>query len=329
MTLSAAVMALAMALQAPADTGAALYGAWCSSCHGADGRGVSKAMVRLEVPAADLADCAVSSAEPEDLWIAIVRDGGESVGLSIDMPAFGEAATPEQLRAVVRYIRGLCGEPGWPPGELNFPRAFLAEKAFPENEVVVEAHGWGQELIYERRVGRRLQWEAAVRTLADSGGGFDSFTGAVKYNLWHSLERRALASVGLEVTPPVGLRDLWEVEPYVAFGWNPGGGATVFQGEVLAPWEETRGLTGGQVRLGIGRQMGRVVPMVEAGWTIPREGQQALALFPQLWVQLSRLGHVAASAGVEVPVAGPDPKRARLVAFFLWDYGDGALNRGW
>ena len=329
MTMAAAVMALGMVLQAPADTGAVLYGAWCSSCHGADGRGVSRGTVRLEVPAADLAECAVSSAEPADRWIAIVRDGGSSVGLSMDMPAYGDAATPEQLRAVVRYIRALCGEPGWPPGELNLPRPFLAEKAFPENEVVVEAHGRGQELIYERRIGRRLQWEAAARTLADSAGGFDGFTAALKYNVWHSLARRALVSIGLEVTPPWGRQDLWEVEPFVAYGWTPGGGATVIQGEILAPWEETEGLTGGQLRLGVGHQIGRAVPMLEAGWTVPREGQQTLALFPQLWFQLSRLGHVAASAGVELPVAGPDPRQARLVAFFLWDYGDGPLNRGW
>ena len=329
MTMSATVLALGMVFQAPADTGAVLYGAWCGSCHGADGRGVSRGTVRLEVPAADLADCAVSSAEPEDRWIAIVRDGGSSVGLSMDMPAYGDAATPEQLRAVVRYIRALCGEPGWPPGELNLPRPFLAEKAFPENEVVVEAHGRGQELIYERRIGRRLQVEGAARTVADSSPEFSGFTAALKYNLWHSLARRALVSVGLEVTPPWGREPLWEVEPFVAYGWNPGGGATVIQGEILAPWEETEGLTGGQLRLGVGHQIGRAVPMLEAGWTVPREGQQTLALFPQLWFQLSRLGHVAASAGVELPVAGPDPRQARLVAFFLWDYGDGPLNRGW
>lgn len=329
MTVLSGWLAVGLALAAQADTGAVLYRAWCSSCHGADGRGGSKASVRLEVPAADLADCATSSAEPEERWLAIVRDGGASVGLSMDMPAYGEAATPDQLRAVVRYIRSLCGEPGWPPGELNFPRPFLAEKAFPENEVVVEARGRGQELIYERRLGRRLQIEGALRTRADSAGGFDGLTAAFKYNLWHSLPRHALASAGLEITPPVGRSALWEVEPYLAYGWNPGGRGTLIQGELLAPWEESEGFTGADLRLGLGQQVGRIVPMLEAGWTIPREGRPALDLLPQLWVQLSRLGHVAASMGVDLPVAGPDPRRARLIAFLLWDYGDGPLRRGW
>ncbi|HEX9582254.1 MAG TPA: cytochrome c [Gemmatimonadales bacterium] len=327
--VTTAVVAFGLALQVQPDTGRVWYREWCSSCHGETGRGDSRATARLEVPAADLANCAVSTAEPEDFWVDIVRHGGPSVGLSIDMPAFEEGATTEQIRAVVRYVKSLCGETGWPPGELNLPRPFLAEKAFPENEIVIEAHGRGQEFIYERRVGRRLQVEGVVRTLVDSGGGFESATAAVKYNVWHSLAKRALVSVGLEVTPALQARSLWEIEPFVAFGANPGGGATAIQGEVLASWEETEGLSGAAVRLGVGRQIGRVVPMLEAGWTVPREGRPALALVPQLWVRLSRLGHVAASAGVELPVAGPDPKPARLVAFVLWDFGDGPLLRGW
>jgi hypothetical protein len=306
-----------------------LYREWCSSCHGEDARGVGRSSTRLEVPATDLAGCAVSSAEPEDLWVAIVRDGGASVGLSMDMPAFGEGATVEQLQAIIRYIKSLCGETGWPPGELNLPRPLLAEKAFPENEVVIETRGRVQGLIYERRIGRRLQIEGVARMLADSAGGFHSATAAVKYNAWHSLARRALASVGLEVTPPLKAQGLWEIEPYIAYGANPGGGATVIQGELVAPWEETEGVTGAELRLGIGRQIDRVVPMLEAGWTVPREGQQEFALFPQTWIQLSRLGHVAASIGVEIPLAGTAPRAARLLAFVLWDFGDGPLLRGW
>src|SRR2546427_5822850 len=152
--MSGATLAALLALQAPTDGGAALYASWCTSCHGADGRGVPAASTRLEVPPADLRDCKTSTAEPEDRWIGIVTQGGAAFGLSLDMPAFGEAATPEQIRAVVSYARSLCGETGWPPGELNFPRAFLVEKAYPENEVVLTSHGREQQAIYERRVGK-------------------------------------------------------------------------------------------------------------------------------------------------------------------------------
>lgn len=320
---------MVVALQAPGDSGAALYDAWCKSCHGADGRGVAAPSTRLEVPATDLQACKVSSAEPEDLWVGIVAQGGAAFGLSLDMPAFGEAATPDQIRAVVRYTRSLCGQPGWPPGELNFPRPFLVEKAFPENEWVLAARGTGQELIYERRVGKRLQLEGAARTAFDSlDRPFDGVAIAGKYNVWHSLGRSALASLGLEVTPPLGRRDLWEIEPFLAFGAHPGE-ALLVQGEVVAAWEETEGITAVSYRLGAGRELGRLVPMLEAGWTVPVRGERTLSVYPQLWVRLSRLGHVAVSLGAELPAVGPEPRRPRLIGFVLWDYADAPLFRGW
>ncbi len=327
--MTAAALALALAAQGPAGSGATLFQAWCTKCHGADGRGTPAATTRLEVPPADLKDCKGSTAEPEERWIAIVAQGGAAFGLSLDMPAYAEAASPEQIRAVVRYARSLCGELGWPPGELNFPRAFLVEKAFPENEWVVTDRGRGQELIYERRVGKRLQLEGVARTVFDSAQRpFDGVTLAAKYNVWHDGARRALASVGLEATPPLGRQDLWEVEPFLAFGANPGR-ALVVQGEVVGTWEETEGVTALSFRLGVGWELGRVVPMLEAGWTVPREGARTLSLYPQLWVQLSRLGHVAASLGAELPAVGPEPRRPRLIAFVLWDFGDAPLWRGW
>ena len=324
------VAAMVLAVQlAQGDSGAALFQAWCKSCHGADGRGTPAATTRLEVPPANLKDCRASTAEPADRWVAIVTQGGAAFGLSLDMPAFGEAASLAQIRSVVRYARSLCGEIGWPPGELNFPRAFLVEKAYPEDEVVLTNRARDQELIYERRFGRRFQMEASARTAFDGQpNAFDGVTGALKYDLWYSLERRALASVGIEATPPIGRQAVWEVEPFVAFGLAPVRAAVV-QGEVVGTWQEGAGITGFSYRLGVGREIGRVVPMIEAGWDVPKHGESALSLYPQMWVRLSRLGHVAASLGAELPITGPEPRHPRLIAFLLWDYGDAPLLRGW
>jgi hypothetical protein len=62
---------------------------------------------------------------------------------------------------------------------------------------------------------------------------------------------------------------------------------------------------------------------------VPVEGQRALSFYPQVWVRLSRLGHVAASLGAELPAVGPEPRHPRLIAFALWDFGDAPLFRGW
>jgi len=328
--IAAVLVATVTLVQAPVDSSAAaLYRSWCAQCHGADGRGEAARQTHLAVRPANLAECKTSTAETEAGWTDSVREGGAAFGLSLDMPSFGEAATPEQLRAVVRYVRSLCGERGWPPGELNFPRAFLAEKAYPENEAVVTAHGGGQGYVYERRIGRRAQLEASARTVFDSAGRpFDGVTGALKYNVWHSAARHAIASVGLETTPPVGRQDVWTVEPFGAVGANPLP-ALFIQGELGSSWEDGAGVTGFSYSLGIGRAVGRLVPMLEVGGGVPRGSESTVSLVPQVWFQLSRLGHVAGSLGVELPVRGPEPRHPRLTAFVLWDFGDAGLFKGW
>jgi mono/diheme cytochrome c family protein len=329
MTPATLLLLAALPWSQAADTGQVLFGKWCGSCHGADGRGVSKTMTKLEVPAADLASCANSTSETEAYWVGIVANGGSAFGLSIDMPAFGENATTEQIRAIVRYARSLCTDRRWPPGELNFPRAFLAEKAFPENELVLTEDDREQELIYERRFGPRVQIEAVARSLLDGGNVFGGVTGAFKYNVYHNLEHRLIASLGTEVTPPIGRQDLWEGETYLAFGAQPG--SVALQGEAIATWQESTGFAAFTLNLGLGHRVGRFVPQLEGAWTVPRGGTgETLALVPQLWFRLSRLGHVAGSLGVEVPAAGPQPRgNSKLVAFLLWDFGDAPLNRGW
>ncbi len=287
------ILALLVFAQTPTDSGAALYGRMCVACHGADAHGHPAATTRLAVPPADLADCAASSSETEDQWTGVVLKGGSAYGLSLDMPAFGEAITPEDARRIIRYVRSLCREPGWPPGELNFPRAFVAEKAYPENELVATLSGREQELIYERRIGRRAQIELNVGTVLDSlDRPFD-----------HS------------------------AEPYVAVGAEPVRGLA-FQGQVIGSVEEGEGYAALTWVAGVGRRMGRVAPELEATGTAPRGGGSTVTLVPQLWMQLSRLGHVAMSLGLQVPVKRPD-KRAKLAAFMLWDYGDAGLLKGW
>ena len=49
----------------------------------------------------------------------------------------GDALSDDEIQRVVTYLHSLCAEPNWPRGNLNFPRAFFTEKAFPENETVI------------------------------------------------------------------------------------------------------------------------------------------------------------------------------------------------
>ncbi len=318
------------ALQSP-DSGAVLYHAWCAACHGQDARGTPAASVRTTVRPADLASCAASTPETAAQWRGIVSRGGDAYGLSLDMPAFGDAATPRQIAWVVHYLRSLCDDDNWPEGELNFSRGFLVEKAFPENEIVLVNHGREQNYIFERRFGARFQIEAEARTAFDGApNSFDRVSLAGKLDVWHAPKALAITTIGLEATPPLGRQDRWEVEPFLAFGWSPHEVVTI-QGQIVGTWEEQEGIAGFEYRLGVAKDLGRVVPMVEAGWVVAQNPRDAttLSFYPQMWIQLSRLGHVAGSIGAELPAVGPEPRRPKLIAFLLWDFGDAGLFRGW
>ncbi len=151
----------------PVDrTGEDVYRAACVTCHGPDGTGSPKSVVGFVAPLPDFSDCAFSTAEPDPDWHAVVHEGGPIRGLDRHMPAFGDALSPEDIALAIGHLRTFCKEPAWPRGDLNLPRAFFTEKAFPENESVWVTTFTGarrevgrKRLIYERRLGARNQIE--------------------------------------------------------------------------------------------------------------------------------------------------------------------------
>lgn len=126
-------------------------------------------------PLPDFADCSFASGEPDPDWFAVVHEGGTVRALDRRMPAFGDALTPADISLAISHIRTFCTDSAWPQGDLNVPRAFFTEKAFPENEAVwamAVARGpqgaVENELIYEWRLGARNQIEivAPIATVA-------------------------------------------------------------------------------------------------------------------------------------------------------------------
>ena len=140
-----------------------MWTAWCARCHAPDGSG-RVAEPTITVEPMDFTDCSVTSPEGDSDWEAVISHGGPAVGLSSQMPAFGDVLKPSQVSEFVAFIKKFCTERGWPNGNLNLPRPLFAEKAFPENEFIIApmaSHRRGQptefELaaVYERRIGRR------------------------------------------------------------------------------------------------------------------------------------------------------------------------------
>jgi cytochrome c5 len=211
--LCAALMLLSLRRPAHAETltGAEVYTDACATCHGKDGRGAPQGSA-IVVPLPDFTDCITATSEPTANWEGLIRYGSAFLGLSNQMPAFGEALSDEEIVAVIHYVRRFCDDPRYPLGDLNYPRPLFIEKAYPEDEAVLSfdyesatsqrVAGW--EAAIEKRLGARGQVEVALpAALVDpDGGGSSGGVGdlgiSYKYALladeaWHSIVTARLA----------------------------------------------------------------------------------------------------------------------------------------
>jgi mono/diheme cytochrome c family protein len=218
-----AASATAQAPGQPGDDGIAIYRRACATCHGIDGRGPDRAHVTFEEAVPDFTDCNFTSREPVQDWVTIAHQGGRVRAFSRMMPAFGGALRYDELERAVRYIKSFCSDKRWPGGELNLPRPLVTEKAFPEDEWVLENDGRAgsspsiaHNLVYERRIGRSTQVEVAIPYRYERIGpvagahrwvsGIGDVARGLKQVLSHSVERGPIISASARVESPDGQR---------------------------------------------------------------------------------------------------------------------------
>ena len=96
-------------------TGAALYRERCAVCHGARGNGDGPNAAHLVRKPAVHADARAMSARTDDRLFDGIYAGGVALGVSSEMPAYGETLSRDQIWSLVRYIRELCrcAQPAW------------------------------------------------------------------------------------------------------------------------------------------------------------------------------------------------------------------------
>jgi mono/diheme cytochrome c family protein len=343
-------------------SGRELYDAGCANCHGPDGRGLDRAQVGFEEPLPDFTDCDFAAREPNSDWMAIAHEGGPARAFSEMMPAFGGALTLEQIGRIMQHVRSMCTDPAWPRGELNLPRALLTEKAFPEDEWVVEAgadlEGDGAvegQFVYEQRFGPRSQFEVVIPygwlTVPDGGGagstrwvsGFGDIVLGLKHAAYHSIESGSIFALGGEVILPTGDEtkglgaDGTKVEGFLSFGQIlPAEGFLQAQAGVEVPLYEGAE-NEGFGRLVLGRTFasggwGRAwSPMVEvqAKRDLEAGAPFAIDIVPQLQVSLSTRQHILVNIGALVPATETAGRSVRLLAYVLLDWFDGGFFEGW
>jgi mono/diheme cytochrome c family protein len=337
-------------------SGEELFRFACAACHGADGTGAPQSQVGFDDPIPDFTDCAFNTPEAAADWFAVAHQGGPVRAFSRRMPAFGEALTPAEVGRTIDYVRSLCDDPAWPRGDLNFPRALVTEKAFPENETLFtttiqtgDSRAFTNEIIYERRLGARSQFEVAVPLVMQAAEGGQWFRGlgdvavALKRVLFHSMNTGTIVSAGGEVVLPTGKETeglgggVMKFEPFLSVGQVLRGNAFV-QAQAGAEMPRLRehadevfwrGVVGTTVMQG---EFGRSwTPMLEFAGVreLERGSPVEWDVLPQLQVSLSRRQHILLAGGVRIPLTQRGGREPQVLTYLLWDWFDGGFRDGW
>ncbi len=349
--------AAAQSVDRTALTGQQLYEAACAACHGSDGRGQPNTIRGFAIELPDFTDCGLTTPEADLDWLSIVHEGGPARAFDRMMPAFGDELTDTQIGLVIAHVRTFCAERGWPLGDLNLPRPFVTEKAFPENEAVLTTammagheRSVSNQFVYEHRVGRRGQYEVFVpfdlheSTASAWQVGLGDVGAAYKHVLYDSRSRGSILSAGGEFTLPTGSTSNGlgsGVVKFEAFGTIsqvlPRDGFLHAHSGIEVPADAERAAKEMFWRLAIGktfiqRRWERAwSPMLEIlGARELEDGSEAeWDVLPQLQVSLSTRQHVLLNIGVRTPISQRPERRTSVLVYLLWDWFDGSLFSGW
>ncbi len=337
-------------------SGKQLFDETCATCHGANGKGVSKDLLGLQTQPADFSNCNFATREPNGDWLAVAHQGGPTRGFSTQMPAFGEALSDEDLQKILNYIRTFCKDDNWPRGELNMPRPLITEKAYPEDEAVfttsidIESEGTvNNEIVYERRFGARNQIEIVIpfgyREQINgnwTGGHLGDMAVGVKHAMYHNYNSGTIFSLAGEVILPTGDtgsgfgNGTTVLEPFASFGQLlPANSFFQAQTGIELPLIREAG-DEAFWRAAIGKSFnpnpwGRTwSPMVELVGSRELESDAATHwdIVPQMQVTLNTRQHIMLNVGVRIPA--DDPSRdSQFMVYILWDWFDGGFFEGW
>ena len=316
----------------------------CFLCHGSDAKGTGYLADSLPVQPANLTSCRITSEDPVEMIEGVVRHGGAWAGLSPAMPAWEGTLSDQQIADVASYVKTLCADSDWVPGELNLPRPLITEKAFPEQEAILGARFGrnGQKVTelfadLEYRLHGRTAIEVVPRYLWMRGtGGSESGIGdtsiAVRHVVAWNPVQLWLATIGLEVSLPTGSKSrglgTGEVvfEPFVRAGWDWHQVVLQTSLALVLPTETSNMNAAFAYDIAIGRYFQpdprlQITPMVEFNsetrMTGAAKGDTRSAVAPEIrvkWLQWS------AAVGVQVPITGLRTFDVRPLFDIVYEY---------
>ena len=325
--------------------GRAVFEQYCVLCHGSDAKGMGLLAKTLPVPPADLTDCRRTSEDPVDVIEGTIRHGGSYVRLSPVMPAWQGTLTDEQITDAASYVKTLCRDPDWVPGELNLPRPLITDKAYPEQEAIVggrlgrgpskttEAFG---TIEYRLNGLTNVELTTSYLNVRPDGGQPDSGLGDSVLSLNRvvafSQANRWLTSAGLGLGLPTGSQSrglgsgdlVWE--PFVRGGWD--WHQVVIQGDAVLslPQKNTDVNSVFMYDVAIGRYFKpeprmQITPMIEFNSETPLNGPTSSVtksvVLPEIRVQWL---HWSTAVGVQVPITGARDFNTRPMFDFTYEF---------
>lgn len=79
----------------------------CAKCHGPDGKGKTKMGTKLKIR--DLTDPEIQKQLNDDQTFVAIKDGiMDEKGGKLNMPAFKEKLSDEEITAMVSHVRSMC-----------------------------------------------------------------------------------------------------------------------------------------------------------------------------------------------------------------------------
>jgi mono/diheme cytochrome c family protein len=344
-------------------TGADIFRLACSTCHAIDGTGSPQSVVGFQLPLPDghdfpdFTDCPSNTAEPFRAWNSIVHRGGPIRGMDRHMPQWGDALSDAQIERVVKHLWTLCTDPSWPRGDMNFPRAFFTEKAFPENEAVLTTAvtGTGTKAVtntitYEHRLKSRSQYEISIPinfqqqdTPEPWGHGFGDMEVALRRVFFANTPHKTIFAAGGAVTLPTGSESeglgggvtIWE--PFAMFGKGfAGRGFLQMHGGIELPTNKDKAVNESFLRTAVGytlaqdKGFGRAwTPMGELLIAHPFGEPTEVDVVPQMQISLSKMQHILLSVGARVPVTEREGRHPQFLTYMVWDWFEGGLFEFW
>jgi len=83
---------------------------FCSKCHGTEGKGDGPQADALTTKPRDFTDCARMKGLTDDTLFTAIKEGGEAVHLSKDMPAWKDGMDDDEIHDLIAYVRSLCNK---------------------------------------------------------------------------------------------------------------------------------------------------------------------------------------------------------------------------